>query len=160
LPFTVYTSAAFSGVYDTNGNLIGNKGGDYNADGYNWDVPNTPSFGRKLSGKGKNAYLTGLFAASDFPTPNLGQQGSLGRNTYDQPGYNNLDFTFEKFFDVPWFFAEKMKIEAKGEVFNLFNRSNLTGIARICRAAPSGGLPINCLHAVCSYICAQASSGL
>jgi len=26
---------------------------------------------------------------------------------------------------VPWFFGEKMKIEAKGEVFNLFNRSNL-----------------------------------
>jgi hypothetical protein len=129
LPFTVYTSAAFAGVYDTNGNLIGNKGGDYNADGYNWDVPNAPSFGRTISGKGKSDYLNGVFPASAFPVPNLGEQGNLGRNTYNQPGYNNLDFTFEKFFDLPWFFSEKMKIEAKGEVFNLFNRSNLTGIS-------------------------------
>jgi hypothetical protein len=36
-----------------------------------------------------------------------------------------MDFNFEKYFNVPWFFSEKMKIEAKGEVFNLFNRSNL-----------------------------------
>jgi hypothetical protein len=39
-----------------------------------------------------------------------------------------MDFTFEKYFSVPWFFAERMKIEAKGEVFNLFNRSNLGGV--------------------------------
>ena len=129
LPFTVYNSASFNGVYDANGNLIGNKGGDYNADGYNYDLPNVPSFGRTLSSKGKNAYLNGLFAASDFPTPKLGSQGNLGRNTYNQQGYNNLDFTFEKFFDVPFFFAEKMRIEAKGEVYNLFNRTNTTGIS-------------------------------
>ncbi len=129
LPFTVYTSASFAGVFDANGNLIGNKGGDYNGDGYNWDVPNTPSFGKTLSGQGKKNYLNGLFKASAFPVPNLGSEGNLGRNTYNQPGYNNLDFTFEKFFSVPWFFSEKMKIEAKGEVFNLFNRSNLTGIS-------------------------------
>jgi hypothetical protein len=129
LPFTVYTSASFAGVYDTAGTLIANKGGDYNGDGYNYDIPNTPSFGKTLSGKGKKDYLNGLFVASDFPTPNLGEQGSLGRNTYSGPGYNNVDFTFEKIFSVPWFFTERMKIEARGEVFNLFNRSNLTAVA-------------------------------
>lgn len=125
LPFTVYNTAAFHPVFDGSGNVIGNTGGDYNADGNNWDVPNAPNFGRRLSGKHKKDFLGGLFAASDFPSPALGLEGNLGRNTYDQPGYNNLDFTFEKFFNAPWFFGEKMRIEAKGETFNLFNRSNL-----------------------------------
>ncbi len=129
LPFTVYTSASFAPVYDANHTLIGNNGGDYNGDGYNYDVPNIPSFGPHLSGKKKNDYIKGLFAASAFPTPALGQEGALGRNTYDQPGFNNLNFTFGKTITTPWFFGESMKIQAKGEVFNLFNRSNLTNVS-------------------------------
>lgn len=125
LPFTVYTSAPFNAVYDDNGNVVGNTGGDYNADGSNYDVPNVPSFGRHLSGKKKSDFLNGLFTTADFPTPTLGSEGSLGRNTYDQPGYNICNFNFEKFFSTPWFFGEKLKFEAKGEVFNLFNRVNL-----------------------------------
>ncbi len=128
LPFTVYTNAAFQPVFDESGNVVGNTGGDYNADGTNYDVPNVPTFGRHLTGKKKKDYLNGLFAASSFPSPSLGIEGNLGRNTYDQPGYNNMNFTFEKFFDAPWFFGEKMRIEAKGEVFNLFNRANLLGV--------------------------------
>jgi len=135
LPFTVFTSAAFDPVFDGAGNVIGNTGGNYNADGYNWDVPNVPSFGNHLTGKHKKDYLApsnggaGLFTASQFPAPTLGNEGSLGRNTYDQLGYNNLDFTATKFFTTPWFFGEKLKIEAKGEVYNLFNRTNLTGVS-------------------------------
>ncbi|HZP04854.1 MAG TPA: TonB-dependent receptor [Terracidiphilus sp.] len=136
LPFTVYNSAAFhpvctGGAALVNGgcpagtSIVGNSGGDYNADGYNWDVPNAPSIGRHLGGQSKSKFLSGIFTSSQFPSPTLGAEGSLGRNTYDQPGYKDFDFTFEKYFRVPWFFAEKMKIEAKGEVFNLFNRSNL-----------------------------------
>src|SRR5664279_5603292 len=37
LPFTVYTSASCS------------SGDDYNADGYNYDQPNTPTFGNFVS---------------------------------------------------------------------------------------------------------------
>jgi len=129
LPFTVYTSAAFNPVFNSGGQIIGNTGGDYNADGSNYDVPNVPSFGAHLSGKHKSDYLHGLFTASQFPTPSLGVEGTLGRNTYDQLGYNNCDFTITKFFTAPWFFGEKMKIEGKGEVYNLFNRTNLTGVS-------------------------------
>ncbi len=128
LPFTVYTSAPFQPVYDASGNVIGNTGGDYNADGYDYDVPNTPSFGNHLSGQSKKNFLNGMFTASQFPVPSLGQEGNLGRNTFSQPGYNNLNFTFEKFFSVPWFSGEKLRLEARGEVFNLFNRVNLTGV--------------------------------
>jgi len=128
LPFTVYTSAPFQPVFNSSGNVIGNTGGDYNADGVDYDVPNAPSFGNHLSGQHKKNFLNGLFAASAFPAPDLGQEGNLGRNTYNQPGYNNLNFTFEKFFSVPWFSGEKLRLEARGEVFNLFNRVNLTGV--------------------------------
>jgi len=128
LPFTVYTSAPFSPVFNAAGQVIGNAGGDYNADGSDYDVPNIPTFGSHLPGQGRKAFLNGLFPASAFPTPALGSEGSLGRNTYDGPGYNNVNFTFEKFFHTPWFFGEKMQIEAKGEVINLFNRANLTGM--------------------------------
>jgi hypothetical protein len=123
-------------VFDANGNVIGNTGGDYNADGNNYDVPNVPAFGRHLAGKKKKDYLNGLFVASAFPAPALGAEGNLGRNTYDQPGYNNMDFTFEKFFTFPFFMGEKMKLEAKGEVFDLFNRANLHGV----NSDMSGGL--------------------
>jgi hypothetical protein len=40
-------------------------------------------------------------------------EGNLGRNTYDNEGYNNFNFTFGKFFSTPWFFGEKLKIGGK-----------------------------------------------
>jgi hypothetical protein len=129
LPFSVYTSAAFNPVYDTaTGAVIKNIGGDYNADGSDYDVPNVPTFGQHVPGQDRRAFLHGLFPASAFPTPALGQEGNLGRNTYDGPGYNNVNFTFERLFHIPFFFNEKMEVEAKGEVTNLFNRASLLGV--------------------------------
>lgn len=46
------------------------------------------------------------FTASAFPAPQLGTEGSLGRNTYDQPGYDDVDFTAAKLFSLPWFGRE------------------------------------------------------
>jgi hypothetical protein len=140
LPFTVYTSAGFApicsgeatpvgGKCPTGSTIIGDAGGDYNADGSNYDYPNVPSFGKHLSGQGKSNYLNGLFTASAFSLPALGAEGDLGRNTYDNQGFNNVDFTFSKSFSAPWFWGEKLKMEARGEVFNLFNRTNLTGVS-------------------------------
>jgi Carboxypeptidase regulatory-like domain len=142
LPFTVYNNASFSpvcsgGVSPVSGGcpagstIVGNSGGDYNADGSDVDLPNVPAFGRHLTGQHKSNFLNGLFpgGASAFPAPALGTEGTLGRNTYDHLGYNNFDLNFEKFFSTPWFFGEKLKFEAKGEVINLFNRVNLTTVS-------------------------------
>ncbi len=128
LPFTVYNGAAFNPVFGANGQVTGNTGGDYNADGSNYDLPNTPSFGAHLPGQARSKFLTGLFPASAFTAPNLGTEGSLGRNTYDQPGYNDVDFTLSKLFSTPWFGGERLRLEGKAEAFNVFNRVNLNGV--------------------------------
>ena len=128
LPFTVNTTAPFHAVYDSSGNVVGNTGGDYNADGNNYDVPNTPSFGRHLSGQPRSKFLTGLFPASAFPAPSLGTQGNLRRNTYDQQGYANVNLNAEKLWYAPWFNREKLNIEFRTEMVNAFNRPNMTNV--------------------------------
>jgi hypothetical protein len=128
LPFTVNTTAPFSPVYDSNGHVIANNGGDYNADGNDYDVPNTPSFGRHLSGQPRSKFLTGLFPASAFPAPSLGTEGNLGRNTYDQQGYANVNLNAEKLWSAPWFGREKINIEFRAEMVNAFNRPNMANI--------------------------------
>ncbi len=146
LPFTVVNNSSFSPICSGNATpvgggcpsgstIIGDAGGDYNADGSNVDVPNVPSLGSHLSGQSKKDFLTGIFGppssnpGSKFPAPALGTEGSLGRNTYDNPGYNNMNFEVEKFFSAPWFFGEKMKFEVRGEFINLFNRVNLINVS-------------------------------
>jgi len=151
LPFTVVNTASFSpicsgDVTPVNGGcppgstIVGNSGGDYNADGNNMDIPDVPSFGRHLSGKDKKDFLNGIFgppaggaAAAKFPAPPLGTEGNLGRNTYDNPGYNNLNFTVEKVCTT-----EKFKFEVKGEFINLFNRVNLTNVSNSLSAGNFG----------------------
>jgi hypothetical protein len=111
LPFSVYTAAPF-------------PNGDFNADGFNWDFPNTPSFGNHVEAARSN-FLNGLFQASDFPLPSVGQQGNLGRNTFDGPGLANVNVNFAKATRVPWFSSEGASLEFRAEIFNLFNRVNL-----------------------------------
>ena len=156
LPFTVVNTASFSPICSGNATpvnggcpagstIVGNSGGDYNADGDNMDIPNVPWFGRHLSGKSKKDFLNGVFgppaggaAAAQFPAPPLGTEGNLGRNTYDNPGYNNLNFTFEKVFTTPWFFQDKLYFEVKGEFINLFNRVNLNNVSNSMSAGNFG----------------------
>ncbi|HYP08710.1 MAG TPA: TonB-dependent receptor [Bryobacteraceae bacterium] len=120
-PFTVTCNSAFRAVRDAAGALIGNSGCDYNADGTNFDVPNAPTFG-KLGDLERSDYITGIFQASDFPVPSLGQQGNLGRNTFFGPGYANTDLSLMKNFK-PW--GERFNAQFRAEAFNLFNRVNL-----------------------------------
>jgi hypothetical protein len=113
LPFTVYTSASY-------------PNGDFNADGFNWDVPNAPLFGNYIS-VSRSAFVTGLFKASDFALPMKGQEGNLGRNTFDGPGLANVNLNAIKTIRIPWFIGQEgATLELRGETFNLFNRVNLS----------------------------------
>jgi hypothetical protein len=121
-PFTVYTSAAFNPIFDANGNVIGlNPGsGDFNADGYGYDVPNRPASGVVKTGE-RSDFLKGIATVSDFPTPALGSQGNGGRNTYNGPGLASVNAQFTKEFS--W---DRYGVEFRADLFNLFNRVNLT----------------------------------
>ena len=113
LPFSVYTSAAY-------------PSGDYNGDGFNYDYPNTPSFGNFVS-VSRSAFITGVFKVSDFPAPPKGQEGNLGRNTFEGPGLANVNLNGIKAVHIPWFIGkEGATLELRGEIFNLFNRVNLS----------------------------------
>jgi hypothetical protein len=113
IPFTVHTTAGFG------------AGGDFNADGENYDVPNAPAFGNTISGASKADFRSGLFSASDFPLPADGIQGNLGRNTFDHPGYATVDFQLLKRFPIP-FPNETAEMQLRIEALNGFNRVNLT----------------------------------
>jgi hypothetical protein len=112
LPFSVYTAAAY-------------PRGDYNADGFNWDFPNTPAFGNHVSAS-RGALISGLFPASVFPAPASGQQGNLGRNTFEGPGLANVNLNVVKAVHIPWFVSEGATLQLRGEIFNVLNRVNLT----------------------------------
>jgi hypothetical protein len=44
------------------------------------------------------------------------------------PGYNNFNLTVGKAFTTPWFTGERLKLEARGEFLNFFNRTNLINV--------------------------------
>jgi hypothetical protein len=128
-PFRPICTQSFSPIRDAAGNIVGNKGCDYNADGFNYDAPNTPAFGNSLSGLSRSDYINGIFKASDFPAPTLGQPGNLGRNTFRGPGFANTDFSVMKRMKFPWLWGTEGATGLfKAEFFNLFNRVNLTQV--------------------------------
>ncbi len=101
-------------------------GCDWNADGFNDDRPNQPTFGNYIQGS-KETFLSGLFSATDFTSPTVGTNGSLGRNTFIGPGYFATDLNLQKNTKIPWFWgSEGANIQFRAEMYNAFNQTNLT----------------------------------
>ena len=139
-PFTVYNGGSFSPVWNDPScaqtitpacQVVGNTGGDYNADGFGYDKPNAPSFGNHISGASRSRFLKGIFPgvdgptrAANFPAPAFGQEGNLGRNTYDGPGFAVVNMSVQRTFKLSKL-GEGGSFEMRGEFFNLFNRVNL-----------------------------------
>jgi len=121
-PFTVNCTDVFRPVR-TGGVITGNTGCDWNADGTTNDRPMAPSF-PKIRDTSKQAYLTGVFARADFPSPGLGLNGSLGRNTYFNPGLISIDMAMMKNFAL----KERTNLQFRAEAFNAPNRVNLGGV--------------------------------
>ena len=110
-PFWVFTSASATG------------GGDYNLDGNNWDVPNTPS--QSFSGShSRSSYINGLFTAADFPVPTSGTEGNLPRNIYRNPGMFQVDAALLKNNHIPWI-GEAGNLQLRFDFINLLNHGNL-----------------------------------
>lgn len=116
-PFTVVTTANYSKTPGT--------GGDYNADGYNYDFPNVSNYHKASD---RSAYLikaqNGIFslpgsATFSYPTP--GTEGNELRNRFSGPGFANIDMSLAKRFPI----KDWAQFEFRAEAFNLFNRVNL-----------------------------------
>jgi hypothetical protein len=108
-PFTVSTSATFA------------NGGDYNADGDNYDYPNVSSY-NMLSGR--HADLTGVFTKANFPAPTPGTEGNERWGGFRNPGYADNDISASKDTRI----TERVKLQLRFEFYNAFNRVNLGGI--------------------------------
>ena len=98
-------------------------GGDYNADGVNYDVPNAAT--QDFTGShSKQAYIDGLFTVADFPTPAVGTEGNEKRNLYRNPGLFQWDASVLKNNHLPWL-GEQGNLQFRFDFINLFNHPNL-----------------------------------
>ena len=98
--------------------------GDYNADGQEQDRPDTPTFGNRFEDSpSTRQFIDGVFERVDFPAPEAGSPGNLGKNTFNGPSYWTVDLSFFKNFRLP--INEESKLQFRAEFFNLFNRVNL-----------------------------------
>lgn len=82
--------------------------------------------------KGALAYfnLPAFSQAPTFPATGPAPQASLvSRNSFNSPGYNDLDGTLTKAFGLPKLpvLGENAKFEVRADVFNFFNKLNLQG---------------------------------
>jgi len=111
-PFTVYTSASFAG------------GGDYNADGDNYDYPNVSSY--SISHDRKTMIGTGVFHNSTAITaPAQGtQEGNENFNGFRNANFFETDANVYKETRI----REGMSLQLRFEFFNLFNHPNLQGV--------------------------------
>jgi hypothetical protein len=110
-------------VFNTNPPTAAVHPGDYNRDGLNWDVPDTPA--RDFTGShGRSTYKNGIFTPADFPAPPVGQQGDLKRNIYRNPGLTQVDATLLKNNHLPRL-GEQGNLQFRFDFLNLFNHVNL-----------------------------------
>ena len=108
-PFTVYTNASFQ------------SGGDYNADGFNYDYPDVASYSQP---SGRKNYLNGLFSPSQFTAPAAGGLGNEKPSGFRGPGYAASDVSLLKNTKI----VERVNLQFRFDFFNVFNRPNLNGM--------------------------------
>jgi len=98
-------------------------GGDYNADGLAYDIPDTPT--TNFTGShSRQAYISGLFTQADFPAPAAGTEGNLKRNSYRNPGLLQVDASVLKDTHLPWL-GEQGSLQLRFDFLNVLNRVNL-----------------------------------
>ena len=96
--------------------------GDYNADGNNFDYPDAANYHQ---GNTRNAFLTGIFSPGQFTAPGtLGSEGNEKVGQFRGPNFAETDINFYKNTRI----TERVNFQFRFEVFNLFNRANLSNV--------------------------------
>ena len=139
--FTVFTSAAFQPSFGANGVITGLRpsSGDFNGDGFNYDFPNVQNANQQYNRK---QYLSGVFPTcgnattgstpfgtpgspcGQFSLPALGAEGNEIPNGFRNPGYADWDLNVKRSIKL----YERLSVDVRFDVFNLFNRVNLQGV--------------------------------
>jgi hypothetical protein len=94
--------------------------------GFNRSRDRTRSLAERpnLRARGSNNPVLGgpdrYFDPNAFELPPVGFYGNVGRNTLTAPGLANVDLSLVKVIPV----TEQVKVDFRGEFFNLFNRAN------------------------------------
>ncbi len=99
------------------------SGGDYNADGNNFDLPNATTYAYSTS---RSAYLnSGIFSPNQFTAPSaLPSEGNEKVNQFRGPWFWNTDASLIK--DTR--FKERLSLQLRFELFNVFNHVNLLNV--------------------------------
>ncbi|MBS1823971.1 MAG: TonB-dependent receptor [Acidobacteria bacterium] len=88
-------------------------------DNANMGTTNWPN--RSCSGRLDSPTPQRYYDATCFSVPAPFTFGNTGRNPLYGPGQNNVDFSVHRFIPIP--LKENMKLEFRGEFFNVFNRT-------------------------------------
>ena len=106
-PLTVITDAPFT------------AGGDYNADGDNYDFPDVTNYDMRRS---QEDYLTnGVFTPGQFTAPAPGTTGNQKPGQFRQPNFAQTDLAFYK----RTRFVDRLSLELRLEFYNIFSNENL-----------------------------------
>jgi outer membrane receptor protein involved in Fe transport len=84
-----------------------------------WSVPNPSQYGWFATAS--TLLTTNGQVSGPWQRPQRGTWGNIGRNTLRGPRFSQVDFSLFK--EVP--VNERIKFQLRGEVFNLFNHTNL-----------------------------------
>jgi hypothetical protein len=66
-----------------------------------------------------------------------GTFGNMRRNALRGPGYSNVDMSLGKTFKV----TERFSLQARGEIFNIFNHPNFAGLTTNLESSTIAGIP-------------------
>jgi hypothetical protein len=71
---------------------------------------------------GPNGFDLGCYVSANtvITPPAFGSQGNMGRNIFRGPKFTNWDFSLSK----AWRLHERVKLQLRGEVFNILNHAN------------------------------------
>ena len=109
-PFNIYNSASFA------------NGGDYNADGDNYDFPDVASYTQH---SGRQDFLrNGTVTTANFTKPTPGTDGNEIFNSFRGPGFQQWDASLLKNTRL----AESVNFQLRFEFFNVFNHPNLNSV--------------------------------
>jgi len=104
--------------------------GNYSADGDNNNAPDVVSYKQKTDRKSyqyTGVVDSGIITHAQFAQPAFNASGTEGNekmNQFRNPGYADTDLTVKKTTAI----AERVSLELRLDMFNLFNRVNLNGV--------------------------------